>query len=631
MSDSDSDSGGAGRCDGGGAPAAAAAAAAAAALADWQDWDDDPEEDDATRSLFSDAVLPSPEACLAHDAAAHGFDVREFRAKLSLDDHGTIRLINFIRSRVAAGADPLPALTAAAAAAAANGAAGAAQPWASDDYLTPVLPDDPLLGYDFDEEAGDEGWAGGAGAGTSAGTDAPGAVAALAAENAALRARLAALAEAALPPELLEDALAGAAAAPGEGPGARCGAGSSSSGSGSTSSSSGSSSDGGSDGGGAPPPRDPSGSGGLVLPARRRGRDIGRRRRRREGGDGKPASASARIDAAYFESYSTFDIHREMLGDKPRTEAYRDALEANPSLIKGARVLDVGCGSGILSMFAALGGAASVVGLDASERIAGFARKNVAANGLDRESGGPVSIVTGRVEQVADIGSEQVDVIVSEWMGYALLFETMLDSVLAARDRWLRPGGAVLPDVATVMVAGGSDAAMGLDFWEDVYGFSMRPMADELRAAAPGRVIVREVPASALVTAAAEAHRMDLAAMAPSGQDFTAEVVLAAAQAGECSCVVVWFDAEFSARFCRERPVRLSTAPDAAPTHWMQAVLPLRAPVALEAGARLACRLSMARSPARHRALDVSLEYGAAGGAPGAREAVSFSMEVGGE
>lgn len=29
----------------------------------------------------------------------------------------------------------------------------------------------------------------------------------------------------------------------------------------------------------------------------------------------------------------------------------------------------------------------------------------------------------------------QVDVIVSEWMGYALLFESMLDTVLYARDR----------------------------------------------------------------------------------------------------------------------------------------------------------------------------------------------------
>ena len=60
---------------------------------------------------------------------------------------------------------------------------------------------------------------------------------------------------------------------------------------------------------------------------------------------------------------------------QPRTEAYRLALEANPGLMNGARVLDVGCGTGILSMFAARGGAATVVGLDASERIAGFAQQ----------------------------------------------------------------------------------------------------------------------------------------------------------------------------------------------------------------------------------------------------------------
>jgi SAM-dependent methyltransferase len=46
-----------------------------------------------------------------------------------------------------------------------------------------------------------------------------------------------------------------------------------------------------------------------------------------------------------------------------RTEAYRDALEGNPSLMRGARVLDVGCGTGILSMFAARAGASRVIGV----------------------------------------------------------------------------------------------------------------------------------------------------------------------------------------------------------------------------------------------------------------------------
>ena len=45
---------------------------------------------------------------------------------------------------------------------------------------------------------------------------------------------------------------------------------------------------------------------------------------------------------------------------------------------------------------------------------------------------------------------DKVDIIISEWMGYFLLYESMLDTVIYARDRWLTPGGAILPDTATL-------------------------------------------------------------------------------------------------------------------------------------------------------------------------------------
>jgi hypothetical protein len=75
MSDSGSDTAG--------SPTAAGGGTAAAGLADWDEWQDDAgDEDDATRSLFDSEMLPTPEAAFAHDAARHGFDVREFRAQV---------------------------------------------------------------------------------------------------------------------------------------------------------------------------------------------------------------------------------------------------------------------------------------------------------------------------------------------------------------------------------------------------------------------------------------------------------------------------------------------------------------------------------------------------------------------
>lgn len=80
----------------------------------------------------------------------------------------------------------------------------------------------------------------------------------------------------------------------------------------------------------------------------------------------------------------------------------------------------------------------------------------------------------GKVENIQlpdDI--KQVDVIISEWMGYALLYESMLDSVLHARDRFLRPGGVMAPS-QTKMMLGLCDAAdiykERVAFWSDIYG-----------------------------------------------------------------------------------------------------------------------------------------------------------------
>ena len=132
-----------------------------------------------------------------------------------------------------------------------------------------------------------------------------------------------------------------------------------------------------------------------------------------------------------------------MLRDAPRTSTYHRAISSTPGLFEGKVVLDVGCGTGVLAMFAAKAGAKEVVGIDASPDITALARRIVKDNGLDDV----VTIHTTSLEEwTPPEEGWKCDVIVSEWMGYFLVYEGMLDTVLTARDRYLRPTGVMYPD-----------------------------------------------------------------------------------------------------------------------------------------------------------------------------------------
>lgn len=83
----------------------------------------------------------------------------------------------------------------------------------------------------------------------------------------------------------------------------------------------------------------------------------------------------------YFNSYSSHHIHEEMLKDSIRTLTYQKAIEGNGMDFKDKVVLDIGCGTGILSIFAARAGAKHVYAVDNAE-VALFAREIVKKNGF---------------------------------------------------------------------------------------------------------------------------------------------------------------------------------------------------------------------------------------------------------
>src|SRR6266496_1655046 len=142
--------------------------------------------------------------------------------------------------------------------------------------------------------------------------------------------------------------------------------------------------------------------------------------------------------------YAEFETHRMMIRDRIRTEAFQRALEA--VVQPGDVVLDVGAGTGILSLLAARAGAAKVYAVEQTS-IASLARRLIASNGFS-------DIVEVIPSDLVDVEPpEQVDVLVSEWLGGFGIDEGLLEPVLIARDRWLKPEGVMIPAAVVAWTA----------------------------------------------------------------------------------------------------------------------------------------------------------------------------------
>jgi protein arginine N-methyltransferase 1 len=266
----------------------------------------------------------------------------------------------------------------------------------------------------------------------------------------------------------------------------------------------------------------------------------------------------------YFDSYSHFGIHEEMLKDEVRTVSYRNSIYHNKHLFKDKVVLDVGCGTGILCMFAAKAGAKMVIGVDMSTMI-DHAKQIVKDNGLDHI----ITLIKGKMEEI-ELPVPKVDIIISEWMGYCLLYETMLNTVLFARDMYLAEGGLIFPDKATMYLTGIEDGQYfeeKISFWDDVYGFNMSVIKDM----AIREPLVDTVNANAMATTSYAFKEIDLYTVQVSDLTFHVPFELTCTRDDYIHAFVCYFDIVFSK--CH-KPIRFGTGPQDAYTHWKQVEQP---------------------------------------------------------
>lgn len=312
------------------------------------------------------------------------------------------------------------------------------------------------------------------------------------------------------------------------------------------------------------------------------------------------------VDDEYFRSYDDLSIHALMLGDAPRVGAYLAAIRTLRGRIEGRVVLDVGAGSGVLSLLMARHGAAArVYAAEAAPGMAALARELVSRNNLDEV----VKVLEGRVEDLKL--PEQVDVIVSEWMGFYLVHESMLESVLVSRDRWLKPGGLMMPSSARIWAApvDAESLRQEIETYGCLHGLDLAPVGEaELARRCREPQVELVEPARLLASPVLAADLGDLGVLKSGAtREFVADVAFVVLRAGRAAGVALWFDTGFGAAG-GAKDVVLCTSPGAPPTHWKQTVVYLGVFAPVEAGDELSARLTFRQSAENPRQYDISVE-----------------------
>ncbi|KAJ3282619.1 hypothetical protein HK104_010795 [Borealophlyctis nickersoniae] len=290
----------------------------------------------------------------------------------------------------------------------------------------------------------------------------------------------------------------------------------------------------------------------------------------------KASPSSDTRDPAYFSYYAQFVHQQNMLQDNVRTSMYHSAIIANgPALFRGKSVMDIGAGSGILSYFAVQAGAEKVYAVEASSmanRIRKMLNSTSTKNTWMKDK---VEVVAAKIE---DAELPPVDTLISEPIGVLLVHERMIESYLYARDRFLKPGGAMIPSAGTIYLAPFTDANLWTQtmakvrFWEqnNFFGVDFSPLAPDAKDEIFAQCMKTHPTLTLLFLV--DFKTVTIQELQEIIIPFSWDIPFTGLVHG----IAGWFDINLGGFI-------LSTAPNAERTHWQQVRFLLKEPLAVNA------------------------------------------------
>lgn len=266
--------------------------------------------------------------------------------------------------------------------------------------------------------------------------------------------------------------------------------------------------------------------------------------------------------------------HVPMMNDTPRNDAFGRAIRRAVAACGGnARVLDIGTGSGLLSMMAARSGAASVVTCEAVRPIADLARQIIATNGFaDR-----IRVVPKMSTDVA-VGTDldaPADILVSEILSNSVLTEGVLATFEDALARLVKPKATVIPRAVTAVgcLAGGAALEQNA-FVDAVSGFDLSAFT---ALAAPRLPIIGFTPPWTRLSADYDLVAFDLTAA--THLPFLGHHRLRASADGTAVGIVQWMRVELDAETVFTNPPETTNTGG-----WQQVLHTFPRPIPVTAG-----------------------------------------------